>query len=161
MLIQEELRCVDSRTRASVKGLKQAWGQHYHFCFGVKGHSKLFLKLPSATALRDGCLSWQIILKGILILFLFTADGHLYRLEVIRMSLPFWAKVAILCQTYLGFCVFFFFKFLIVKVTSTHRKLRKCRKAKRKVKIFTLSLKVITVVRAKLLPLCLCNPTYY
>ena len=56
---------------------------------------------------------------------------------------------------------FFFFTFLFVKVISTHRKLRKCRKAKRKVKIFTLSLKVITVVCAKVLPLCLCSPTYY
>ena len=46
-------------------------------------------------------------------------------------------------------------------MTSTHRKLRKCRKAKRKVKILTLSLKVITVVCAKVLQLCLCDPTYY
>ena len=77
------------------------------------------------------------------------------------MSLPFWAKVAILCQTYLGYFGVFFLTFLIVKVISIHRKLRKCRKAKRKVKIFTLSLKVITVVCAKVLPLCLCSPTYY
>ena len=57
MLTQEELKCVDFRTGSSSKGLKEAWGQHYQFHFSVKGHSKCFLKLSSATALRDGCLS--------------------------------------------------------------------------------------------------------
>ena len=54
---------MDYRARSSIKGHKEAWGQHYLFHLGVKGHSRTFLKLPSGTAFRGGCLSWQIILR--------------------------------------------------------------------------------------------------